>query len=259
MIIGMVNIFPIPAFNDNYIWAITSGDYAVIVDPGDANPVIQWLNQHQIKPIAILITHHHSDHIDGVDPLQAQYNLDVYAPQKGQYAFKHIPVSEGDELTFKQLNIKLVTLETPGHTLDHVAYYGANSLFCGDTLFACGCGRLFEGSYSELYHSLQKLSKLPIKTNVYCTHEYTISNINFAKTIEPSNHALLNFSQKAIELRKNHLPTLPTTIGQEIETNPFLRCHLENVQRQLQANTHDEIIKNPEATFRIMRMAKNNF
>ena len=226
----MLEIFPISAFRDNYFWLLQRGKHAAIVDPGDATPVISVLESRGLILDTILITHYHSDHIGGVPELLNLYQSKVYAPLKEQYDFAHRAVKEGDAIHLETLDLQLSILELPGHTLGHVAYYGANSLFCGDTLFGCGCGRLFEGTHQQLFASLQKLAKLPSETAVYCAHEYTEHNIRFARTLDPQNAALASRQKDTAQLRETDKPTLPSTIGLELETNPFLRCHTASIK-----------------------------
>lgn len=232
-----LQIIPIPAFKDNYIWLIHNNRQAVIVDPGDAEPVLETLQHLQLDLTTILITHHHHDHIGGVADLQKAYpDVQTYAPRLEQYHFPHIPVGESEVIDLEELNLKLSVIYLPGHTLGHIAYYTKENdlLFCGDTLFGAGCGRLFEGTPAQMYHSLQKLAALPQKTQVYCTHEYTIHNIGFAMTLEPNNTQLIKRQQETIKLRNLQLPSLPSTIGLELATNPFLRCYSQEIQSSIQ-------------------------
>lgn len=252
-----LQIIPIPAFKDNYIWLIHNGQDAVVVDPGNANSVLKWLLQLNLTLSTILITHHHYDHIDGVAALLAHYpNAQVYAPKLEHYAFDHMSVGEPDTLQLENLNIEFSLIDLPGHTLGHVGYYSAKHqlLFCGDSLFGAGCGRLFEGSATQMYDSLQKLAVLPITTNVYCTHEYTLHNINFALTLEPSNSSLIERQQQTVELRQHNIPSLPSTIALERATNPFLRCSSKEIQSSIGL-----IDANPLEVFSIIRDIRNNY
>jgi hydroxyacylglutathione hydrolase len=242
MIDGMqhnVQIIPIPAFKDNYIWLIHNGQQALVVDPGDAIPVLETLKQLNLTLITILITHHHHDHIDGVERLQKLYPyIKIYAPKLEQYDFNHTPVNELNTISVDDLNLKFSVISLPGHTLGHVAYYaekpdGEHLLFCGDTLFGAGCGRIFEGTPAQMYKSLQKLASLPPTTQVYCTHEYTLHNINFALTLESKNPALRKRYQDTKKLRDSNLTSLPSSIALELATNPFLRCHSAEIQSAL--------------------------
>lgn len=251
----MLEILPIPAFEDNYIWLINNGRHAVAVDPGDATPVIRQLEQSRLELDAILITHHHYDHIDGVAELVSKYGVPVYAPAKETYDFAHIPVIEGQKVILQQLNLTLNVIEVPGHTLGHIAYYAHPLLFCGDTLFSCGCGRLREGTAEQLYHSLQRLALLPPDTEVYCTHEYTETNIGFALKLDPHNPALLQRQQEVNDCRKANRPSLPTTIGQELQTNPFLRCHTGVIRQAANRPEHASEIE----IFSIIRNLRNHY
>lgn len=221
----MLEILPIPAFKDNYIWLLQRERHAIVVDPGDAAPVMHQIDRAGWRLDAILVTHHHQDHTGGVAELAARYDAAVYAPRTGSYPFTHVAVVEGDRLPFPSLGLTLGVMETPGHTLDHVAYHDDTLLFCGDTLFGCGCGRLFEGTAEQLFASLQRLARLPETTRVYCAHEYTEHNIDFARTLDPHNQALQLRWQQTRQLRQQGRPTLPSSIGLERATNPFLRCH----------------------------------
>ena len=250
----MLEILAIPAFKDNYIWLLRKGQHAVIVDPGDASVVIQALEQHHLSLDAILITHHHSDHIDGVDNLLARHPCPVYAPLRERYAFPHTPVCENDRIVLDSLDLELKVIEVPGHTLGHVAYFGNGLLFCGDTLFGAGCGRLFEGTPAQMYSSLQKLAQLPPETRVYCTHEYTEHNLRFALGLEPDNTALQQRALAASSLRQAGLPTLPSTIALERETNPFLRCEQSTIQRAARIDSSD-----PVAVFTAIRESRNHY
>lgn len=220
----MLNIYPVRAFKDNYIWMIHDQHYAAIVDPGDAAPVLAYLQLHTLQPIAILNTHHHHDHTGGNIPLLQAFTLPVYGPANESIPQRTHALKEGDTVHLPELSLDLAILDIPGHTPGHIAYYGANLLFCGDTLFACGCGRIFEGTAQQMCASLQKLAKLPDDTLVYCAHEYTLSNVHFAKVLEADNPFLAQRAIKVETQRKRDLPTLPSTLAIEKATNPFLRC-----------------------------------
>jgi hydroxyacylglutathione hydrolase len=250
----MLQIVPIPAFQDNYIWLLQRHGHAVVVDPGDAAPVIQFLQHHQLHLDAVLITHHHSDHIGGVEHLLSIHTATVYAPENEQYSFQHVQVNASSQIQLDNLDLNFQVIEVPGHTLGHVAYYGANFLFCGDTLFGAGCGRLFEGTPEQMYQSLQKLSALPGATQVYCTHEYTERNIQFARTLEPSNQDLIQRAELTRKLRLNQQPTLPSTIALEHATNPFLRCDNREIKAASATNSND-----PVEVFAAIRNMRNHF
>ena len=247
MIDGMnhnLQIIPIPAFKDNYIWLIHNGTQATAIDPGDAAAVIAALNHLNLTLTAILITHHHHDHIGGVaELLEAFPQAVVYAPALEQYAFEHIAITEQNTVDLKDLSIPFAILDLPGHTLGHIAYHSAQHeiLFCGDTLFGAGCGRLFEGTPLQMYHSLQKLAALPSATKVYCTHEYTMHNINFALMFEPNNQRLIERHENTQKLHESNIPSLPSSIELELATNPFLRCNHQEIQSSIQLANASEI------------------
>ena len=214
-----LSIKPIKSFTDNYIWMIKKNKDVVVVDPGDAIPVLNFLKEKNLNLKSILITHKHSDHIGGIENLLSHYpNIKIYGP-KNNFNFIYTIVNNDELLKINELNIEFRVIATPGHTLDHVVFADQDHLFCGDTLFGCGCGKLFEGSYSQMHSSLKTLSKLPTSIKVYCAHEYTKKNIEFALTQDKNNQYLID--------RKRNLIgkdiTLPSTLGEELKTNPFLR------------------------------------
>ena len=215
-----INILPIKAFKDNYIWLIQEKFNGIIVDPGDAEPVIKELDEKNINLKAILITHKHHDHMGGVQELVDYYpGVRIYGPQNIEFRFKYKIVKEGDVISILGTKLRFNVIETPGHTLDHIVYVDMENLFCGDTLFACGCGRLFEGTYEEMFKSLLKISSLNPNTKVYCAHEYTKENIQFALTIDPNNYQL---NERYKRLQDVEI-TIPSLLQEELETNPFLR------------------------------------
>ncbi len=227
----MLKVDAIHAFQDNYIWCIDLGSSLAVVDPGDGEVVINYLeNQH--KPLThILVTHWHPDHIGGINKLQDTHKntLEVIGPKSSKIKEVNHIVQDQDLLAIAEHQFRVI--EIPGHTLEHIAFWEINSqsLFCGDTLFAAGCGRVFEGTFEQMQNSLSKLSKLPVSTNVYCAHEYTLSNISFALAVEPNNASLIQFSERCITLRERDEITLPTKLEQELTYNPFLRCSEESV------------------------------
>ena len=228
-----INVIPVPAFHDNYIWVIRNERYAAVVDPGDATPVLAYLQQQALQLTAILVTHHHRDHTGGIAALLQQFSVPVYGPRN-----EFIPAltdlsGEGDWIHLNGLALTLSVLDTPGHTSGHISYYDGSRLFCGDTLFACGCGRLFEGTPQQLYASLEKIRALPDHTLVYCTHEYTRANIAFARVVEPGNQALAQRDRITARLREQQLPTLPSILQEEHATNPFLRCDQDEVKKSV--------------------------
>jgi hydroxyacylglutathione hydrolase len=251
-------VVPLRAFKDNYIWTLRNSRYAAVVDPGDAQPVLAYLQQQRLELCAILATHHHADHVGGVADLLARGPVPVYGPRGEPIPTLTNPVGEGDEVRIPQLGLHFRVLDIPGHTRAHIAYYGANSLFCGDTLFACGCGRLFEGTAQQMTASLAKLAALPDATLVYSGHEYTLANIDFARAVEPDNEDLVARAASEAEKRKSERPTLPSTIGREKKTNPFLRCLqpavIASANKYLGARMSD-----PVQVFAAIRQWKNNF
>ena len=220
----MLDIIPVKAFKDNYVWTLRKGTFAAVVDPGEASPVADYLAREKLELAAILATHHHPDHVGGIAELRRGRDIPVYGPRREPIDTLTHPVSEGDRVAIPQLGVEFAVLDIPGHTRAHIAYYGAGALFCGDTLFSCGCGRLFEGTAEQMYASLQKLLALPDDTRVYCGHEYTLANIGFARRVEPQNAALASRERDVQRLREAGQPTLPSRLGEERATNPFLRC-----------------------------------
>ena len=227
----MIKVSYVNAFNDNYIWLIKKNNLPeiVIVDPGDARPVIEAIEQQSLRPVAILITHHHPDHVGGIRRLLERFPIPVYGPSNEAIRAITHPVKEGDQVNIDELECTFSVLDVPGHTRGHVAYFCDNKLFCGDTLFTGGCGRLFEGTPQQMYASLQKIAALPAETAVYCAHEYTLDNLAFAQVVEPENRELLERITTARATRQHGQPTVPSTLSLEKATNPFLRCHLPNV------------------------------
>ena len=219
-----LKIVPVPAFQDNYLWVLRRGGFAALVDPGDAKPVLDYLAAENLQLTAILVTHHHADHIGGLPEILSRHSVPVYGPRDDRIAAATDRVGEGDRVTLNQLDATFRVIEVPGHTRAHIAYYGENLLFCGDTLFACGCGRMFEGTPPQMLASLQKLAALPGDTKFYCAHEYTLANIAFARAVEPGNSVLAKRALSDAALREKNIPTVPSTIGAEIATNPFFRC-----------------------------------
>ena len=212
-------ITPIKAFQDNYIWAMIEDQNLIIVDPGDAKPVLEFISHSKLNLLSILITHKHLDHMGGVDEIYTKYpNIEIYAPRDSNFSFPYKSVGEGEEFKIDGTSMNFKVLETPGHTLDHIVYINDSNLFCGDTLFACGCGRIFEGTYNQMFESLQKFKKLDAAMKVFCAHEYTVKNIEFALSLNPTNKKLLNRLKSCL----NQEVTLPSSLKEEFETNPFL-------------------------------------
>lgn len=254
------SIYPIRALKDNYIWAIVNHQTqcAILVDPGDAHPAIEFLQQQQLTLTAILITHHHWDHTSGVPDLLKYAEIPVYGPKNDFLPIYTKSLSDQERLFFPDLDIQLKIIAIPGHTRGHIAYHGKNYLFCGDTLFSGGCGRMFEGTPQELFHSLQKLATLPDSTKVYCGHEYTVNNLHFATYVEPDNKKLQKRYQETQKMIKKGSITLPSTIGLENAINPFLRCHLPKVRRAAEQHA-GRVLDDPVAVFALLRQWKDTF
>jgi hydroxyacylglutathione hydrolase len=254
-----IQIHPIKAFNDNYIWCLSNGRQCVVVDPGDAQPVLDFCHLHQLDLTGILITHHHSDHTGGLPKLLEKFPaISVFGPKNPKIELVNQRLQHNDRLTLPDLALEFSVLEVPGHTLDHIAFYTSGLLFCGDTLFSAGCGRLFEGSPAQMFHSLNLLTALPADTKVYCTHEYTLANIKFALAVEPMNAALLEYQVWAQQQREQQLATLPSTIAKELAINPFLRCDTAALQNAVAAFWHTPVTDD-ESVFAGLRRWKDQF
>ncbi|MEX0962987.1 MAG: hydroxyacylglutathione hydrolase [Pseudohongiellaceae bacterium] len=257
-------IHPIPAFSDNYIWAASkaNSDNVCVVDPGDARPVIDYIEANGLKLSDVLITHHHPDHTGGIQELCARYSCRVVGP--GSSGIKGISeiVGEGDSVSLFDQHFSVI--EVPGHTLDHIAYYCADDdqvapiLFCGDTLFAAGCGRLFEGTPMMMHKSLSKLATLPATTRVFCTHEYTLANLEFAVAADNENASLKERVKREKSKRASGTPTLPSSIELELATNPFLRCTEPGLQQSSRLRLGREP-KDEVEVFAALRAWKDSF
>lgn len=252
----MLTIKSIPAFNDNYIWLIKNSDQrCAIVDPGDAKPVLEYLRHHQLDLEAILITHHHNDHIGGVsDLIMAFPDAKVVGPASEPIPTLTTPVEDGDQLDL--FGETFLVLGLPGHTKGHIGYTGDGKLFCGDVLFSAGCGRIFEGTPEQMFDSINKINALAQETEIFCAHEYTSSNVSFALAVEPNNDLLHQYRDDVIRLRGQEKPTIPTTLKQERWINPFLRCTQESVIKSVANRTLDT---SPVAVFTALREWKNEF
>ena len=260
-----ISVHPVPAFQDNYLWVIHDGTHAAVVDPGDAAPVLDYLGANNLQLTAIICTHHHGDHVGGVEHLLKVLRLGgkipVFGPANERIPARTVALREGDRVVVPGLDLAFEVLDVPGHTAGHIAYVGHGLLFCGDTLFACGCGRLFEGTAAQMTASLTKLKRLPPQTKVFCAHEYTMANIKFAEAVEPDNADLKLRKAFCAAKRHRNLPTVPSTIHLELATNPFLRWDQPAVQAAAAARLNHAIgpTPAPALVFGAIREWKNNF
>jgi hydroxyacylglutathione hydrolase len=253
-------LIPIPAFEDNYLWLLHDGKRALVVDPGDAGPVLRALDEHALQLESILVTHHHADHTGGVDALREATGAQVWGPATERIPKPYTHLGGGD--TAHALGLDFQVIDVPGHTAGHIAYYtpdvnGKPLLFCGDTLFSGGCGRLFEGTPAQMLASLDKLAALPGNTVVCCTHEYTLSNLRFAMAVEPGNADLAAYQAQCMRLREQGVPTLPSSIAQELRINPFLRTRQATIMAA--ARHFDASARDDTTVFAAIRQWKNQF
>ncbi|MEM1243680.1 MAG: hydroxyacylglutathione hydrolase [Pseudomonadota bacterium] len=255
----MHTIIPISAFSDNYIWLIHNNKrQCLVVDPGAAQPVIDYLSAEQLELVAILVTHHHFDHCGGVPELLKHYNVPVYASAKETVKGATRTVQEGDMVNIPALQLTFKVLDIPAHTAGHIAYYDDAWVFSGDTLFSAGCGRLFEGSAEQMLQSLHKLANLAATTQVYCGHEYTQRNLEFALTVDPNHEPSQKRYQEVVTLRQQSQPSLPSTIAIEKATNPFLRCQDPNIKAAVESHFKQDF-NNEIGVFTALRKWKDNF
>jgi hydroxyacylglutathione hydrolase len=257
----MLQVTPVRAFTDNYIWLIHSPRdprQVVAVDPGDAAPVERMLAERALTLSGILTTHHHGDHVGGVTGLLSERSLPVYGPAHESIPGNPIRLREGDRADLPALGLEFTVLDVPGHTAGHIAYVGHGALFCGDTLFSAGCGRLFEGTAEQMHASLSKLASLPAETLVYCGHEYTLSNLKFALAVEPDNADSSRYLTECRELRARDEATVPSDIRRERNVNPFLRCDDQSVKQAAEAQAGRRLLKSTEV-FAVIRQWKDSF
>ncbi len=254
----ITTIVPIRAFQDNYIWCLRRGSTAVVVDPGDADPVLEYLADESLQLAAILTTHHHADHVGGNTKLLSKYNVPVFGPAHEKIPGITRTLREGDTIEVPGIGLHLRVFDVPGHTAGHIAYYGDGVLFCGDTLFSCGCGRLFEGTAMQMHSSLSKLAALPGNTLVYCAHEYTLSNLRFARAADPDNPAIERREASARAALADGRPSLPSTIESELAANPFLRSGNPGVATSA-SRFAGRSLTNPVEVFATLRKWKDGF
>ncbi|MGH8453671.1 MAG: hydroxyacylglutathione hydrolase [Nevskiales bacterium] len=258
----MLSVSAIPALKDNYIWALRRDDHpeAVVVDPGEVEPVQRWLEARGLTLGAILVTHHHWDHTHGIGGLRARWPVPVHGPARESQPIEALshPLHPGDSLRVDCLDAEFKVIDIPGHTLGHIALHGENVLFSGDTLFSAGCGRLFEGTAEQMHDSLQRLAVLPTDTRVYCGHEYTEANLAFALTVEPDNTDAREHLARTRETRRAGKSSLPSTIGLERKINPFLRCDLPKIAQAVSAQCKQPL-GTPVEVFAALRRWKDQF
>lgn len=251
-------IVPLSALRDNYIWLVCEGSACLVVDPGEAAPVEDYLAHHALQLKGILLTHRHADHQGGVQQLLQQHHVEVFGPASESMPHVSHVLHGGETLSIAGFSGSFEVLSTPGHTEEHLAFIHAGHLFCGDTLFAGGCGRLLGGSATQLYASLQKLAGLPGDTRICCAHEYTLSNLRFAASVEQDNHSIHDRITRCMALREQGRPTLPSLLSDELLTNPFLRCDQPSVQTSAQKHVGHGL-DGPLAVFTELRKWKDDF
>ncbi len=263
----MTEVTAVRAFRDNYIWVLTASTTSsrdvqpapcVVVDPGDAEPVLDLFRDANLKPVAILITHHHGDHTGGIAALLRPDAIPVYGPASEYIPGITHPLKEGDWVDLPNNFGKFSVLDVPGHTAGHIAYFSDNLLFCGDTLFGAGCGRLFEGTPAQMLNSLNKLAHLPTPTHIYCAHEYTLSNLEFAAAVEPDNVRIAQRRARAQAAIARGEATVPSTLAEELATNPFLRCQQSTVRQSAQVHAGKALADTLEV-FTVIRQWKDQW
>ena len=254
----MLSIEPIKAFTDNYIWLVSTNEGSIVIDPGESKSIQKLIDNKTIDLKGILITHHHYDHTNGLSELVKKNELEVYGPVNNIDGINH-RLNDKDKISIIGIDFDIISI--PGHTLDHIGFYSANAnnpiLFCGDTLFAGGCGKIFEGTYEQMFHALKKITKLPTNTNIYCGHEYTLSNLKFALEADDTNKELIEEFKKVENKINSNIPSLPTTLDKELKVNPFLRCDNINIQNKIIEKFN--VSNNELEVFTALRKWKDNF
>ena len=230
----MLSVELIKAFSDNYIWLVSTNEGSIVIDPGESKNIQKLIDEKSIDLKGVLITHHHYDHTNGLEDLLEKNSIDVYGPENNINGINY-RVNNKDKISI--IGIEFEVISIPGHTLDHIGFYSRNNnnpiLFCGDTLFAGGCGRVFEGTYKQMFDALKKISALPKNTNIYSGHEYTLSNLKFALEVDSENSDLKQEYENVLEKVNSDIPTLPTTLNKELKVNPFLRCDNLSIQKKI--------------------------
>jgi hydroxyacylglutathione hydrolase len=257
----MLQVTPVRAFSDNYIWLIHSPrdvSRVVAVDPGDATPVERTLAERNLSLAGLLITHHHPDHVGGVAALLKGRKIPIFGPANEQTPGDPVRLRQGDRATFPELALDFDVLDVPGHTAGHIAYVGHGAVFCGDTLFSAGCGRLFEGTAQQMWNSLSKLAALPSDTLVYCAHEYTLANLRFGLAVEPDNAESAGYFEECQAKRSRDEATVPSSMRRERNVNPFLRCDRESVKQAAEAKVGRRL-QNHTEIFAVIRQWKDGF
>ena len=254
----MLSVEPIKAFTDNYIWLVSTNEGSIVIDPGESKNIQKLIDNKTIDLKGILITHHHYDHTNGLSELVKKNELEVYGPVNNIDGINH-RLTDKDKISIIGIDFDVISI--PGHTLDHIGFYSANAnnpiLFCGDTLFAGGCGKIFEGTYEQMFHALKKITKLPTNTNIYCGHEYTLSNLKFALEADDTNKELIEEFKKVKNKINSNIPSLPTTLDKELKVNPFLRCDNINIQNKIIEKF--KVSNNELEVFTALRKWKDNF
>ena len=254
----MLSVKPIKAYQDNYIWLVSTNEGSIVVDPGESKKILNLIDNNEIDLKGVLITHHHFDHTNGLSDLLNKRDLEVYGPKNNVHGINNI-VKNNDKFTV--IGIDFEVIEIPGHTLDHIAFYSFNDgepiLFCGDTLFSGGCGRVFEGTFDQMFIALKKISKYPKETKIFCGHEYTLSNLKFALAVDENNEDLIEEYDNIKNIVDSGNPSLPTILEKELKINPFLRCDNHHIKNKIVSkfNTSDDELE----VFCALRQWKDNF